>query len=126
MGGWSDKILQDWNFGLLISNSYQLVLLPFADDAVLLVSSNGDLQLELGRFAAECQAVGMTISMSQAQAMLLSWKGVDCKLRVSEQTNDSAEIIKKKVFCKYSNGAFPVYYKLKKPTGPRAVGCSIA
>lgn len=72
------------------------MLLPFVDDAVLLVSSNSDLQLELGRFAAECQAVGMTISMSQA--MLLGWKKVDCKLWVSEQMNDSAEIIKKLCF----------------------------
>ncbi|KAK0135351.1 putative uncharacterized transposon-derived protein F52C9.6 [Merluccius polli] len=36
--------------------------LLFADDVVLLASSDRDLQLSLDRFAAECEAVGMRIS----------------------------------------------------------------
>ena len=32
--------------------------LLFAEDVILLASSNSDLQLSLGRFAAECEAAG--------------------------------------------------------------------
>ena len=37
----------------------------------------------LDRFAAECKAVGMRISKSEA--MVLSWKGADCPLWVREE-----------------------------------------
>ena len=46
--------------------------LLFADDVVLLAFLNSDLQLALGRFAAECEAAGMTISTSKSEAMVLS------------------------------------------------------
>uniref|UniRef100_A0A8C9SX65 ribonuclease H n=1 Tax=Scleropages formosus TaxID=113540 RepID=A0A8C9SX65_SCLFO len=56
--------------------------LLFADDVVLLASSNQDLQRALERFAAECEAAGMRISTSKSEAMVLSRKKVDCSLRV--------------------------------------------
>ena len=43
--------------------------LLFADDMVLLASSDRDLQLSLDRFAAECEAVGMRISTSKSESM---------------------------------------------------------
>ncbi len=39
--------------------------LLFADDVVVLATSDQDLQHALGRFAAECEAVGMRISASR-------------------------------------------------------------
>ncbi len=49
--------------------------LLFADDVVVLATSDQDLQHALGRFAAECEAVGMRISASKSEAMVLSRKG---------------------------------------------------
>ena len=60
--------------------------LLFADDVVLLASSNSDLQLSLGRFAAECEAAGMKISTSKSEAMVLSRKRVDCPLQVGGES----------------------------------------
>ena len=60
--------------------------LLFADDMVLLASSNSDLQLSLGRFAAECEAVGMRISTSESEAVVLGRKRVDCPLQVKEES----------------------------------------
>ncbi len=57
--------------------------LLFADDVVLLASS--DLQHALGRFIAECEAAGMTVSTSKTETMVLSWKMVDCSLWVESQ-----------------------------------------
>ena len=59
--------------------------LLFADDVVLLASSGQDLQLSLGRFAAECEAVGMRISGSKSETMVLSRKRVECPLRVGNE-----------------------------------------
>uniref|UniRef100_A0A8C9VV72 ribonuclease H n=1 Tax=Scleropages formosus TaxID=113540 RepID=A0A8C9VV72_SCLFO len=56
--------------------------LLFADDVVLLASSNQDLQCALEKFAAECEAAGMRISTSKSETTVLSWKKVDCPLRV--------------------------------------------
>ena len=60
----------------------RIASLLFADDVVLLASSHRDLQHELGRFAAECEAVGMRVSTSKSEAMVLCRKPVDCPLRV--------------------------------------------
>ncbi|KAK7878082.1 hypothetical protein WMY93_034404, partial [Mugilogobius chulae] len=38
---------------------HRITSLLFADDVVLMASSNQDLQHALGRFAAECEAAGM-------------------------------------------------------------------
>ncbi len=56
--------------------------LLFADDVVVLATSDQDLQHALGRFAAECEAVGMRISASKSEAMVLSRKRVACPLQV--------------------------------------------
>uniref|UniRef100_A0AAQ4PCE6 Reverse transcriptase domain-containing protein n=1 Tax=Gasterosteus aculeatus aculeatus TaxID=481459 RepID=A0AAQ4PCE6_GASAC len=48
----------------------------------LLFASVCDLQLSLERFAVECEAVGMRISTSKSEAMVLSRKPMDCLLQV--------------------------------------------
>uniref|UniRef100_A0A8C6M7F1 Reverse transcriptase domain-containing protein n=1 Tax=Nothobranchius furzeri TaxID=105023 RepID=A0A8C6M7F1_NOTFU len=60
--------------------------LLFADDVVLLASSSSDLQLLLGRFAAECEAAGMRISTSKSETMVLDRERVACQLRVGRET----------------------------------------
>ena len=47
---------------------------------LLLVSSDCDLQQALGWFAAECEVVGMRVSTSKSEAMVLCWKTVGCSL----------------------------------------------
>ncbi|GAA6103504.1 uncharacterized protein LOC122141275, partial [Tachysurus ichikawai] len=61
---------------------HRISSLLFADDDVLLASSNQDLQRALGRFAAECEVAGMRISTSKSEAMVLSRKKVACPLQV--------------------------------------------
>ncbi|KAK0130804.1 hypothetical protein N1851_034531 [Merluccius polli] len=58
--------------------------LLFADDVVLLASSDCDLQLSLDRFAAECEAAGMRISTSKSESMVLNRKRVECTLRFGD------------------------------------------
>ena len=72
----------------------RIASLLFADDVVLFASSSIDLQLSLGRFAAECEAVGMRISTSKSEAMVLSRKRVDCILRVGEEVLPQVEEFK--------------------------------
>lgn len=43
--------------------NHRISSLLFADDVVLLASSSQDLQRALERFAAECEAAGMAISL---------------------------------------------------------------
>ena len=62
----------------------QIPSLLFADDVVLLASSNSDLQLSLGRFAAECEPAGMRISTSKSMAVVLSLERMDRPLQVGE------------------------------------------
>ena len=50
--------------------------LLLADDVVLLASSDRDFQHALGRFAVECEAVGMRVSTSKSEAMVLCRKMV--------------------------------------------------
>ena len=59
-------------------SSLRIPSLLFVDDVVLLASSNRDLQLSLGQFGAECEVVGMRISTSNSEALILSQKRVDC------------------------------------------------
>ena len=68
--------------------------LLFADDVVLLASSCQDLQLSLDRFAAECEAVGMRISTSKSESMVLSRKRVECTLRVRDEVLPQVEEFK--------------------------------
>ena len=59
--------MEGLEFGVL-----RILSLLFADDVVLLASSKSDLKLSLGQFAAEWEAVEMTISTSKFEAMVLS------------------------------------------------------
>ena len=72
----------------------RIASLLFADDVVLLASSCRDLQLSLDRFAAECEAVGMKISTSKSESMVLSRKRVECTLRVREEILPQVEEFK--------------------------------
>ncbi|XP_070399338.1 uncharacterized protein [Nothobranchius furzeri] len=68
--------------------------LLFADDVVLLASSSSDLQLLLGRFAAECEAAGMRVSTSNSETMVLDRKRVACPLRVEGEALPQVEEFK--------------------------------
>uniref|UniRef100_A0A3P9I175 Reverse transcriptase domain-containing protein n=1 Tax=Oryzias latipes TaxID=8090 RepID=A0A3P9I175_ORYLA len=61
---------------------HRISSLLFADDVVLLASSNRDLQRALGRFAAECEAAGMRVSTAKSEAMVLDRRKVACHLSV--------------------------------------------
>ncbi|KAK0137077.1 hypothetical protein N1851_026739 [Merluccius polli] len=63
--------------------SLKIASLLFADYVVLLASS--DLQHTLGWFAAECAAVGMKVSTSKSEAMVLCRKMVDCSFQVGSE-----------------------------------------
>ena len=60
----------------------EVARLLFADDLVMLASSQNDLQCALERFAAECDAAGMKVSTSKTEVMTLSRQPVDCTLYV--------------------------------------------
>ncbi|KAK7926050.1 hypothetical protein WMY93_008360 [Mugilogobius chulae] len=53
---------------------HRISSLLFADDVVLMASSNQDLQHVLERFAVECEAAGMKISSSKSEVMVLDQK----------------------------------------------------
>jgi len=72
----------------------RIASLLFADDVVLLPTSDRDLQHALGRFAAECEAVGMRVSTSKSEAMVLCRKMVDCSLRVGNELLPQAKEFK--------------------------------
>ena len=72
----------------------RIASLLFADDVVLLATSDRDLQHALGRFAAECEAVGMRISTSKSEAMVLCRKTVECSLRVGSELLPQAKEFK--------------------------------
>lgn len=59
-------VIRDEDFGVAI-RMYMLHI-----SCVLLGSSSDDLQHALGRFAAECETTGMTISTSKYEAKVLS------------------------------------------------------
>ena len=66
----------------------------FADDVVLLTALDRDLQHALGRFAAECEAVGMRVSTSKSEAMVLCRKTMECSLRVGSELLPQAKEFK--------------------------------
>uniref|UniRef100_A0A8C6KI17 Reverse transcriptase domain-containing protein n=1 Tax=Nothobranchius furzeri TaxID=105023 RepID=A0A8C6KI17_NOTFU len=72
----------------------RILSLLFVDDVVLLASSSSDLQLLLGRFAAECEAAGMRISTSKSETMVLDRKRVACQLRVGGEVLPQVEEFK--------------------------------
>ncbi|KAK0133573.1 putative uncharacterized transposon-derived protein F52C9.6 [Merluccius polli] len=68
--------------------------LLFADDVVLLASSDRDLQPSLDWFAAECKAAGMRVSTSKSESMVFNWKRVECTLRVGDEILPQVEEFK--------------------------------
>ncbi|XP_068199432.1 androglobin [Antennarius striatus] len=68
--------------------------LLFADDVVLLASSNLDLQRALGRLAADCDASGMRISASKSEAMVFDRKRVVCPPLVGGESLPLVEAFK--------------------------------
>ena len=74
--------------------NHRIASLLFADDVVLLASSNQDLQCALGRFAAECDMAGMRISTSKSEAMVLDRKKVTCPLWVGGEPLPQVEEFK--------------------------------
>ncbi|TWW54834.1 hypothetical protein D4764_0259720, partial [Takifugu flavidus] len=76
------------------SDSFQISSLLFANDVVLLAPSSKDLQHMLGQFATECEAVGMRISTSRSEAMVLARKKVECLLWVGEEVLPQVEEFK--------------------------------
>ncbi|KAK3556392.1 hypothetical protein QTP70_007987 [Hemibagrus guttatus] len=73
---------------------HRISLLIFADDVVLLASLGLDLQHALGRFAAECEAAGMRVSISKSEAMVLDRKKVACTLQVGGEVLPQVEEFK--------------------------------
>ena len=72
----------------------RIASLLFADDVVLLATSDRDLLHALGRFAAECEAFGMRVSTSKSEAMVLCRKTVECSLRVRSELLPQAKEFK--------------------------------
>lgn len=62
----------------------RIASLPFGDDVVLLASLSSDLQQSLERFAANCEAAGMRISISTSEAVVLS-QMVNCPFHVGNE-----------------------------------------
>ena len=66
--------IQEWDPEAQLSEegvqfgNLRIASLLFADDMVLLASSNHDLQHALRRFAAECETSGMKVSTSKSKA----------------------------------------------------------
>ncbi|KAK3572533.1 hypothetical protein QTP86_034321, partial [Hemibagrus guttatus] len=58
------------------------------------IASCLDLQHALGRFAAECEAAGMTVSTSKSEAMVLDRKKVACTLQVGGEVLPQVEQFK--------------------------------
>lgn len=61
---------------------------------VQLASSSGCLQFALERFAAVREVVGIRISTSRSDAMVLSWKRVKHPLRLSDELLPQVEEFK--------------------------------
>ncbi|KAK3521649.1 hypothetical protein QTP70_014695 [Hemibagrus guttatus] len=73
---------------------HRISSLIFANDVVLLAPSSLDLQHALGRFAAECEAAGMSVSTSKSEAMVLDRKKVACILQVGGEVLSQVEEFK--------------------------------
>ncbi|KAK0155020.1 Craniofacial development protein 2 [Merluccius polli] len=92
----SGAVPLDWQTGVVVplfkkgdrrvcSNYRGITLLSLPDR---------DLQLSLDRFAAECEAVGMRISTSKSESMVLNRKRVECTLRVGDEILPQVEEFK--------------------------------
>ena len=68
--------------------------LLFADDLVLLASTESDLHCELNVFARACDTAGMKISTSKTEVLHLSRKPDKCSLQVSRVSLKQVEKFK--------------------------------
>ncbi|KAK3575180.1 hypothetical protein QTP86_020916, partial [Hemibagrus guttatus] len=62
--------------------------------SLVCIASCLDLQHALGRFAAECEAAGMRVSISKSEAMVLDRKKVACTLQVGGEVLPQVEEFK--------------------------------
>lgn len=95
-----------WFYGLCIAPLFFFSSFSPSDDAVLLVSSCRDLQLLLEWFAAEGGAVGMKISSSKSETMILSWKRVKLGNAPPDQRWDPAPSRGLQVSCSRVRGGW--------------------
>ncbi|KAL7851912.1 hypothetical protein SRHO_G00176970 [Serrasalmus rhombeus] len=65
----------------IMCGGWRVASLLFEDDVVLLAESHGCLQCSLEQFTAECEAVGMWISTSKSESMVLARKRMACPLQ---------------------------------------------
>ena len=75
---WTDKLSRTNN--CVTIGKCKISPLFFADDLVLLVSSESRLQHTLNGFAAACDIAGMKISTSKTEVLHLSRNPVQCSL----------------------------------------------
>ena len=78
---WIDKLSR--TDGCVTIGNNKISRLLFADDLVLLASSESGLQRALNGFAAACDIAGMKISTSKTEVLHLSRKPNQCSLQVS-------------------------------------------
>ena len=74
--------------------SLRVSSLLFAGDVVLLDPSHECLQHTLERFATKCKAVGMRISTSMSESVVLSQKRMACPLQVGGENLPQVEEFK--------------------------------
>lgn len=68
-----------------VSSLGTLELRGFADDVVLLASSDCELQHTLGECTADCEAAERRISTSKSKVMVFCRKTVECSLQVGSE-----------------------------------------
>jgi len=76
------------------AGSCRINQLHFADDLVLLASSQQCLQHALDRFSAACDRAGMKINTKYTEVLCLSTKPRQCMLQVSGNTLQEVEKFK--------------------------------
>ena len=74
--------------------SCKISRLLFADDLVLLASTESDLQCQLNAFARACDKAGMKISTSKTEVFHLSRNPTQCNLQVGETALKQVEKFK--------------------------------
>ena len=89
---WIDKCSQT-DEGVTIG-SFKISRLLFADDLVLLASTESGLQHSLSSFAAACNTAGMKISTKKTEVLHLSRKPDQCNLQVDGVTLKQVEKFK--------------------------------
>ncbi|KAK0146243.1 DNA damage-regulated autophagy modulator protein 2 [Merluccius polli] len=96
-------------------NQLGLVLGSISSSGMCVVANFQDA---FGRFAAECEAVGMRVSTSKSEAMVLCRKTVDCSLRVGSellpQVKEFQTVVVKRELSR--NAKLSIYQSIYVPT----------